>query len=86
MRTKRKYQIERSGGGCVQFGPGSYGAVWRGQQLGIATTLAEARDILWNAPGGIVDELLHRQAVLLAQRQAARALARALQAAGVASD
>lgn len=79
---KRNLQIERSGGGVIHYGPRSYGAVWRGQQLGLAPTLTEARDILWNAPGGIVDELIHRQHVLLFQREAARALARALKAEG----
>jgi hypothetical protein len=76
--VRRKHQIERSGGGVIHYGPGSYGAVWRGEQLGLASTLAEARGILWNAPGGIVDELIHRQHVLLLQREMARVLARAL--------
>jgi hypothetical protein len=73
---KRRNQIER--GGVVCFSPGSYGAIWRGQQVGWASNLADARQALWHAPGGIVDELLHRQAQLLQQRRAARALARAL--------
>jgi hypothetical protein len=48
--------------------------------------LDDARERLWNAPGGIVDELMARQAELMAQRWAIRRARLALQAAGVSSD
>jgi hypothetical protein len=82
----RHTRIERSGGGVVQFGPGSYGAIWRGRKLAVCPTLAEARDRLWNAPGGIVDELMERHYQLLAQRWAIRRARLALQAAGVSDE
>jgi hypothetical protein len=82
----RRTRIERSGGGVVQFGPGSYGAFWRGRRLAICPTLAEARERLWNAPGGIVDELMDRQAELMTQRWAIRRARLALIAAGVSDE